>query len=83
MLAQSAYDAVVGLVPDWSGRIWDLRRRTRTFNIDARSTIRSLNLNKASLPVSVLCSISACPQGERVTSHAIYMLNATATGAPT
>ena len=30
MLAQSANDAVVGLVPDWSGRIWVVDGRTAT-----------------------------------------------------
>ena len=51
----------------------------------ARGTIRSMRLNKASIAGERIDnSISACPQGVSVvTSHAIYMLNATATGAPT
>lgn len=86
MLAQSANDAVVGLVPDWSGRIWVATKNGYIAVIDsARGTIRSMRLNKASIAGERIDnSISACPQGVSVvTSHAIYMLNATATGAPT
>ena len=86
MLAQSANDAVVGLVPDWSGRIWVATKNGYIAVIDsARGTIRSMRLNKASIAGERIDnSISACPQGVSVVaSHAIYMLNATATGAPT
>lgn len=86
MLAQSPKDAVVGLVPDWGGRIWVATKNGYVAVIDAeRGTIRSMRLNRAAVAGERIDnSISACPLGVSVvTSHAIYMLQASVAGEPT
>ena len=85
LLAQSPKDAVVGLVPDWAGRVWVATKNGYVTVIDsATGTIRSMRLNKVSVAGERIDnSISACPRGVSVvTSHGIYMLSATATGEP-
>ncbi|MDO5751042.1 MAG: 6-pyruvoyl tetrahydrobiopterin synthase [Rothia sp. (in: high G+C Gram-positive bacteria)] len=78
-------DRVVGLVPDWQGRIWLATAGGQVAVVDReRGSIRSLRLNKVQTAgEKVDNSISACPQGVSIiTSHAIYMLSASAAGTP-
>lgn len=71
-------DHVVGIVPDWHGRIWVASERGVVGLIDPkRNVVRLTKLQQYSPTERIDNSISACPQGVSViTSHGIYMLGA-------
>lgn len=71
-------DHVVGIVPDWHGRIWVASERGVVGLIDPkRSVVRLTKLQQYSPTERIDNSISACPQGVSIiTSHGIYMLGA-------
>lgn len=73
-------DHVVGIVPDWHGRIWVASERGVVGLIDPkRSVVRLTKLQQYSPTERIDNSISACPQGVSIiTSYAIYMLGADA-----
>ena len=73
-------DHVVGLVPDWHGRIWVASERGVVGLIDPkRNVVRLTKLQQYSPTERIDNSISACPQGVSIiTSYAIYMLGADA-----
>lgn len=73
-------DHVVGIVPDWHGRIWVASERGVVGLIDPkRSVVRLTKLQQYSPTERIDNSISACPQGVSIiTSHGIYMLGADA-----
>lgn len=73
-------DHVVGIVPDWHGRIWVASERGVVGLIDPkRNVVRLTKLQQYSPTERIDNSISACPQGVSViTSHGIYMLGADA-----
>ena len=73
-------DHVVGIVPDWHGRIWVASERGVVGLIDPkRNVVRLTKLQQYSPTERVDNSISACPQGVSViTSYGIYMLGADA-----
>lgn len=73
-------DHVVGIVPDWHGRIWVASERGVVGLIDPkRSVVRLTKLQQYSPAERIDNSISACPQGVSIiTSHGIYMLGADA-----
>ena len=89
-LSQYEGDQVVGVVPDWQGRVWVASAHGAIGVVDSkRREIRSIFLNKhvatgSATPFETVDnSISACPRGVSVvTSHAIYMLDADDNGAP-
>lgn len=89
-LSQYAGDQVVGVVPDWQGRVWVASAHGAIGVVDSkRREIRSIFLNKhvatgSETPFETVDnSISACPRGVSVvTSHAIYMLEADDNGTP-
>ena len=86
MLSLVPGDQVVGLVPDWQGRVWVASKNGAIGVIDGEGgRIRAslLRAGGASGVERIDNSISACPAGVSVvTSHAIYMLTADAAGAP-
>lgn len=71
-------DHVVGIVPDWHGRIWVASERGVVGLIDPkRNVVRLTKLQQYSPAERIDNSISACPQGVSIiTSHGIYMLGA-------
>ena len=73
-------DHVVGIVPDWHGRIWVASERGVVGLIDPkRNVVRLTKLQQYSPTERIDNSISACPQGVSIiTSHGIYMLGADA-----
>lgn len=73
-------DHVVGIVPDWHGRIWVASERGVVGLIDPkRNVVRLTKLQQYSATERIDNSISACPQGVSViTSYGIYMLGADA-----
>lgn len=73
-------DHVVGIVPDWNGRIWVASERGVVGLIDPkRNVVRLTKLQQYSPTERIDNSISACPQGVSIiTSYAIYMLGADA-----
>ena len=73
-------DHVVGIVPDWHGRIWVASERGVVGLIDPkRNVVRLTKLQQYSPTERIDNSISACPQGVSIiTSYAIYMLSADA-----
>lgn len=73
-------DHVVGIVPDWHGRIWVASERSVVGLIDPkRNVVRLTKLQQYSPTERIDNSISACPQGVSIiTSYAIYMLGADA-----
>ncbi|MBM7050787.1 6-pyruvoyl tetrahydrobiopterin synthase [Rothia sp. ZJ932] len=83
-LSQMGGDQVVGLVPDWQGRVWVASKNGVVAVVDMeRGVLRSLRLNRYSMDERVDNSISACPAGVSVvTSHGIYMLSAAADSKP-
>ena len=87
MLSLVEGDQVVGLVPDWQGRVWVASKNGAVGIVDLnKGTIRATLLRSggASGVERIDNSISSCPSGVSVvTSHAIYMLSAHPTsGAP-
>lgn len=78
-------DQVVGLVPDWQGRIWIASLGGRVFAVDPeRGMIRGTILRSYGSRERVDNSISASPDGVSIiTSHGIYQLAANTVGAPT
>lgn len=88
MLSMVAGDQVVGLVPDWQGRVWVASKNGAVGVIDqAQGTIQACLLRSFANDGAerIDNSISACPSGVSiVTSHGIYMLTADErTGQPT
>ncbi|MFK0296446.1 hypothetical protein ACIQU6_39075 [Streptomyces sp. NPDC090442] len=77
--AVSAGDGVVGLAPDWRGRVWFATGHGRVGTVDtATKTVRTVDLGEG-----VANSISTAPEGTAVaTDHALYLLRAGADGAP-
>ena len=75
-----AKDHVVGIVPDWHGRIWVASERGVVGLIDPkRNVVRLTKLQQYSPTERIDNSISACPQGVSIiTSYGIYMLGADA-----
>lgn len=73
-------DHVVGIVPDWHGRIWVASERSVVGLADPkRNVVRLTKLQQYSPTERIDNSISACPQGVSIiTSHGIYMLGADA-----
>lgn len=73
-------DHVVGIVPDWHGRIWVASERGVVGLADPkRNVVRLTKLQQYSPTERIDNSISACPQGVSIiTSHGIYMLGADA-----
>lgn len=73
-------DHVVGIVPDWHGRIWVASERGVVGLIDPkRNVVRLTKLQQYSPAERIDNSISACSQGVSIiTSHGIYMLGADA-----
>lgn len=73
-------DHVVGIVPDWHGRIWVASERGVVGLIDPkRNVVRLTKLQQYSSTERIDNSISACPQGVSIiTSYGIYMLGADA-----
>ncbi len=73
-----AKDHVVGIVPDWHGRIWVASERGVVGLINPkRNVVRLTKLQRYSPTERIDNSISACPQGVSViTGHGIYMLGA-------
>lgn len=73
-------DHVVGIVPDWHGRIWVASERGVVGLIDPkRKVVRLTKLQQYSPTERIDNSISACPQGVSIiTSYGIYMLGADA-----
>lgn len=73
-------DHVVGIVPDWHGRIWVASERGVVGLIDPkRNVVRLTKLQQYSPAERIDNSISACPQGVSIiTSYGIYMLGADA-----
>lgn len=73
-------DHMVGIVPDWHGRIWVASERGVVGLIDPkRNVVRLTKLQQYSPTERIDNSISACPQGVSIiTSHGIYMLGADA-----
>lgn len=73
-------DHVVGIVPDWHGRIWVASERGVVGLADPkRNVVRLTKLQQYSPTERIDNSISACPQGVSIiTSYAIYMLGADA-----
>ena len=73
-------DHVVGIVPDWHGRIWVASERGVVGLIDPkRNVVRPTKLQQYSPTERIDNSISACPQGVSIiTSYGIYMLGADA-----
>lgn len=73
-------DHVVGIVPDWHGRIWVASERGVVGLIDPkRNVVRLTKLQQYSPTERIDNSISACPQGVNIiTSYGIYMLGADA-----
>ncbi|MDH4657286.1 6-pyruvoyl tetrahydrobiopterin synthase [Corynebacterium pyruviciproducens] len=84
-LSQYEGDQVVGVVPDWQGRVWvaSAHGALAVVDVDKRE-IRSIFLNESGSEYETVDnSISACPSGVSVvTSHAIYMLSADDEGTP-
>ena len=73
-------DHVVGIVPDWHGRIWVASERGVVGLIDPkRNVVRLTKLQQYSPTERIDNPISACPQGVSIiTSYGIYMLGADA-----
>lgn len=73
-------DHVVGIVPDWHGRIWVASERGVVGLADPkRNVVRLTKLQQYSPTERIDNSISACPQGVSIiTSYGIYMLSADA-----
>ena len=73
-------DHVVGIVPDWHGRIWVASERGVVGLADPkRNVVRLTKLQQYSPTERIDNSISACPQGVSIiTSYGIYMLGADA-----
>ena len=73
-------DHVVGIVPDWHGRIWVASERGVVGLIDPkRNVVRLTKLQQYSPTERIDNSISACPQGVSIiTSYGSYMLGADA-----
>lgn len=73
-------DHVVGVVPDWHGRIWVASERGVVGLADPkRNVVRLTKLQQYSPTERIDNSISACPQGVSIiTSYGIYMLGADA-----
>jgi len=73
-------DHVVGIVPDWHGRIWVASERGVVGLIDPkRNVVRLTKLQQYAPTERIDNSISACPQGVSIiTSYGIYMLGADA-----
>lgn len=86
MLSIVPGDQVVGLVPDWQGRVWVASKNGAIGVVDhARGIVRATLLRSGGAQgvERIDNSISACPTGVSVvTSHAIYMLTAGESGAP-
>ncbi|MHB6911254.1 hypothetical protein [Streptomyces sp. DB-54] len=74
-------DAVVGLSPDWRGRVWFATAGGVVGTADDRTdTVKSLALPAGE---KIANSISTAPQGTLVsTTHATYLLTARADGSP-
>ncbi|KUL51216.1 hypothetical protein ADL22_06620 [Streptomyces sp. NRRL F-4489] len=77
--AVAAGDGVVGLAPDWRGRVWFATGRGLVGTVDtATGTVRTADLGEA-----VANSLSTAPEGAAVTTdHALYLLRAGADGVP-
>ncbi|MDY6049097.1 MAG: 6-pyruvoyl tetrahydrobiopterin synthase [Corynebacterium sp.] len=80
-LAAHGGDQVVGLVPDWQGRVWVASAKGGVAVIDqAAGTVRATSLGAGE---TVDNSISSAPEGVAIaTSHALYLLDADADGNP-
>jgi hypothetical protein len=72
---------VVGLAPDWQGRVWFATARAVAGFVDpATGAVRTIALGSDE---QVANSISTAPQGTAIaTDHALYLLHASATGPP-
>lgn len=81
LIAPGSEDGVVGLVPDWQGRVWIVTASATVAVVNLeRQTIRATKLGSGE---RVDNSISAAPEGVCVvTSHAAYMLRANDGSAP-
>lgn len=77
-------DQVVGLVPDWQGRVWVATKRAYVAVIDESSgTVRAIALHHFSAEENVDNSISSSPDGVNViTNYGIYQLSVDGDGAP-
>lgn len=86
MLSLVKGDQVVGLVPDWQGRVWVASKNGAIGVVDMeRGAVRATLLRSGGAAdiERIDNSISACPTGVSVvTSHAVYMLTAGDNGAP-
>ncbi|MYT29444.1 MULTISPECIES: hypothetical protein [unclassified Streptomyces] len=72
-------DGVVGLSPDWRGRVWFATAHGRVGTVDTTTgTVRTAALGEA-----VANSLSTAPEGAAVaTDHALYLLRTGADGTP-
>jgi hypothetical protein len=72
---------VVGLAPDWRGRVWFATARGIGGFVDpATGAVKTIALGSGE---QVANSISTAPQGTAIaTDHALYLLDASASGAP-
>ncbi|MGD3111976.1 hypothetical protein [Streptomyces sp. YGL11-2] len=77
--AVASGDSVVGLAPDWRGRVWFATAHGVVGTVDtATKALRTANLGEG-----VANSISTAPEGTAVaTDHALYLLRAGADGTP-
>ncbi|MFI6686533.1 hypothetical protein [Streptomyces sp. NPDC050485] len=79
--AVPATDAVVGLSPDWHGRVWFATAGGVVGTADDRTaTVKTLALPAGE---HIANSISTAPEGTLIsTTHATYLLTSTADGTP-
>ncbi|WCC80702.1 hypothetical protein O6R08_04260 [Cutibacterium equinum] len=77
-------DQIVGLTPDWQGRIWLASKNALTIVVDfERGMIRATKLQQFATTEVVDNSISSSPDGVNIiTSHGIYQLHADEMGRP-
>ncbi len=77
-------DQVVGLTPDWQGRVWIASKKSLVIVVDLeRGLIRATPLRQFSSDENVDNSISSSPDGVNViTNYGIYQLTAGADNAP-
>lgn len=77
-------DSVVGLVPDWQGRVWLATKKSMVIVVDLdRGLIRATLLRRYGADENVDNSISASPEGVNViTSYGMYQLTAATDAMP-
>ncbi|MEU5306189.1 hypothetical protein ACH4YO_26430 [Streptomyces noursei] len=77
--AVASGDSVVGLSPDWRGRVWFATAHGLVGTVDTTTkAVRTADLGEA-----VANSLSTAPEGAAVaTDHALYLLRAGADGTP-